>query len=83
MAVLSTKKKKPVPKAPKRAIKHVYEPSQFVWLQKYNGEPRQPALVLYAEDVHGMLVVYVTPKKQGDTGRRDVPSSTIEGMITP
>jgi hypothetical protein len=83
VALLSSRKKKAAPKraAPKRTE---YEPSHFVWLQKYNGEPRQPALVLYGADADNMLVVYVTPTlKKGDTGRRDVPYSIIEGRITP
>lgn len=45
--------------------------------------PRQPALVLYAEDDKGVLVVFVTPtSEKGDKGRRDVPHSQIEGFIT-
>jgi len=87
MAILSSKpKKKPASTgldkhrdpSPKRTV---YEPSHFVWLHKWQGEPRQPALVLYGEQ-DGVIVVYVTPKEKGDTGRRAVPYTTIEGRIT-
>jgi hypothetical protein len=76
MPILKSKGVKP--KTPKRAV---YEPSHFVWLHKFNGAPRQPALVLYEEDEHGIVTVYVTPTEKGDTGRRGVPYAIIEGRI--
>lgn len=86
MAVLSSKKKakpaakKAAPKPSKPAPKHVqYEPSHFVWLA--DGHKRKPALVLWGEK-DGVIVVYVTPTEtKGDTGRREVPYSAIEGFI--
>lgn len=58
-----------------------YEPSHFVWLRPWRGEPRQPALVLYEENIQGVIVLYVTPKTNGDTGRREVPVMEIEGFV--
>lgn len=52
-----------------------------MWLHPQFGEPRQPALVLYGEDTKGLIILYVTPNVKGDTGRREVPVTAIEGYI--
>lgn len=92
MALLSAKKKAKTKAAPpakkaappaKKAVvppREVYEPSHFVWLKANGRVQRQPALVLWGEK-NGVIVLYVTPTGDGDTGRREVPYNAIEGRI--
>jgi hypothetical protein len=37
--------------------------------------------VLYEANSQGVIVLYVTPKSSGDTGRREVPVMEIEGFV--
>lgn len=81
--VLSSKGKATKPEKLPASVpsKPRYEPSHFVWLRPWRGEARQPALVLYEANAQGVIVLYVTPKTTGDTGRREVPVMEIEGFI--